>query len=442
MNFNNLITFNEAVEEPETGIEWGSVLGGVTSHTNETDAEVFYTYTAEQDGMLYRSDYGFNMLVSAGDLVNIYIAPGETVEIYYAAPVAMIGEVEYYYIDEALASAAAGDTIVLKDDVVLEWDGVSLKPGINLNLGEYTLTAPYVIAFGEVTGVVGSASIVADDVMLNNVTIDGVEYAWTEGEGAYTLVEYKAPVVEDEEPIVAEFGGEQMSLSAALAVAAASAPTAENRAVVTLIANAEVDYNVIIDPYVTLNIAGYTLTAPNVIGLTGSMINATAPSDDACATGGKIYVPSSKNMIMSAEVHAGANAGYDLLPVWWEDHYLFTQVKFSTDSFSTDGDAVNIDLKNGWTGKVKNKILNDKDGDVSENALAFVVQAGWLDGPLKVEQKYYFTENSTNSATNGAMYGGGSTGASIVTDYWMQALVVSDCGATVYGAKHILTDYL
>lgn len=409
-------------------LEVGTLLNGEVTLVNDGEEALYYTYTAEKSGEIYNSFYEEANAVAEGETVMFYV-PAGGITIFYLPAVAMIGDVEYTSLANAVSAAVSGDSIVLVANVTEE-AGILLPTGVELDLGAYTLTIPYLVAAlkgSAVTGNPSTATIVTEDLVANVVEIDGVEYAWTESEAGYILDVYTAPVVGEEDAIVAEYNGEQMGLAAAITAAGAVA-TADAPATVTLISDATVTYNVVIEPNVILNIGAYTLTAPNVIGLSGSKINATSG-----LSGGKIIVPSSSNMALSDEVHAGTAANSYLLPVWNADHYVFTQVRNRTNKFAvSSGTTYLIQLRHYWDDDAKTLLT---DGNIAENGVKFIAQASWYYGELKVTQEYYFGATSSGNAASGSNYGGTADTADL-TSYTMQGQIITDCGAVVYWSLH------
>lgn len=390
---------------------------GVTL-TNDGEDAVYYSYVAEKNGEIYNGFWESATPVAAGESMNIYVPAGQSVNVYYLPPVAMIGDAEYTTIDAAVADAVSGDTITLVANATAE-AGIVLPAGANLDLGAYDLVAPYLVAFAgsNVIGDVAEASITASNMSVGNVTIADVEYAWTATEGVYTLTAAGAVA-----NAVAKIGDKEFATVEDALNAAVSGNT------VTMIGDDinNADATLIIKAGVTLDIGAFDLAALNIVGFNGGYINAS--TIHATKDYGTIDV---ENMVLGEVAPAGTSAGYSLIPLLNGDKYVFAQVLLSQAKFDiiNAGDTYELEFGFGITGAAKTAMLNN---GASDNAVDVIVQASWKTENAELNQSFVYNDEFVGTASSDKKNLSASLGGILSkSDIKLFAKFVTDSGVVV-----------
>ncbi len=446
-----------------------------TSDINNGDASLYYSYTAAKAATLVFSsenmgavnvtlngawdvlDAENKLVVAAGDVVTINTYEGAfTVD--YVPPVAVIGDAEYTTIDAAVAAAVSGDTITLVANATAE-AGIVLPAGANLDLGTYTLTAPYVVAFtgSEIVGDVASAAIVASNLVAANVTISDVEYAWTANEGTYTLVEVVPeepelpPVVE--EPKVAKYNNETMSLTNALAAAAAdyAADPAEDKQplFVQLVADADMAGKTVTIPVgVALDVNGFDLTAEYLYVLNGGYITAYqngrySGNINSCSN---INVARANLISSNSKCLNAYNSTMYVIPVWIDNCYVMANSRIAEESGKTayvlDTEKHTVSYKFRFNGHQSLYDILKDSSKASDHAFKLCLNATWTTPTGDINLNFWVSDDfissiasSTGTYCTFALSGLDSLDIDYST-FEVQAMVITDCGVSVFGPEY------
>ncbi len=421
-------------------LEVGTLLNGEVTLVNDGEDAIYYTYTAEKNGEIYNSFYEEANAVAEGETVMFYV-PAGGITIYYMPAVAMIGEAEYTTIDAAVAAAVSGDTITLVANVTAE-AGIVLPAGAKLDLGEYSLEAPYVVAFSgsDVIGVVGSATITAANLVAGNVTISDVEYAWTATDGVYSLVEVAAETVADP---VAKIGDVMYASVEEALNAAVSGET------VTMIADDldNADAILIIKGGVTLNLVAFDLKAAYVIGLTDSVVTGSRLS--ASNDYAKLYVDSGNISISNDTVYtqtASNGVDYHLITMKMGDYYVFTHTQLYDSETEATGYGFTSDKEAG-TAKItfyfnlpsvaKTPIAND---GATAHGVSFIVEASWVtptdNGDMYQSMTFTCSEELAKALASGSKLACPIEDCNNYQDLKLTTKLLTDTGAVVVGEEY------
>ena len=420
--------------------EWGSVLEGVTSHINETDSTVFYTYTAEKDGKLDCSAWWSPMTVMAGEPVMIEMEAGTTATLNYMTPIATIDEAEYYSIDEAVEAAVNGDEIVLVADATSE-TGITLFAGVTLNLNGNNLSTPYIAALNGnfVVGAAGATINTTNMMAAELINIDGVDYEWVAGDGVYTLTAVGVEPVADP---VAKIGDTPYATVEDALNAAKSGET------VTMIADDlnNADAILTIKGGVTLDLVAFDLKAAYVIGLTDSVVTGSRLSSSKDYA--KLYVDSSKISISNDTIYtqtASNGVDYHLITLKMGDYYVFTHTQLYDSAaegdfgFTADKEAgtASITFYFNLPGVAKTPIAAD---GASAHGVSFIVEATWTAptayGDMYQSMTYSCSEELAKALASGSILACPIDNCNNYQDLKLTTKLVTDTGTVVVGETY------
>lgn len=234
----------------------------------------------------------------------------------------------------------------------------------------------------------GSVAASSDDVNTYFVVNDNWVYGSTEfAAGDVILIEFGTSdvagtySVELFDPTVAKIGDVAYTSVEEALEAAVSGD------VVTLVADAVADGYVVIPVGVSIDLAGYSLTADYVYGSKGSSISAKANE-------GKLIVPEG-NLILGQGV---TNQGYTILPVWApeENAYKFAKFMVYTDSNMRNLRVMESEgkLEFQFT-HVASTSIDDSllaDNGCSDNKLSVIVRLEWVNEDGTAYQNFVFND--------------------------------------------------
>ena len=252
-----------------------------------------------------------------------------------------------------------------------------------------------------------------------------------------TVVPATLTVEEAQNVCVNEATGETFeSVSAALAAAKSGETVRLNQ-----------DYTesdeIILRTGVTLDVGKYTLTAENyLIGLDGSYLD--GDPFDIDGTYGKVITKKSLTMLTDG-AHVDEK-GYSILPIYYNDGYVFTRMEVNTDRSKEPNRGLTIDAENNlikfqfvtnMTGDVRKNILND---GATGNNVSVVIRLEWevVDGDDIAYQDFVYNDKQI-----AAICGGGKEFTFKMVGYdalnidldtlVVKGIVIADCGVTEYG---------
>lgn len=262
-----------------------------------------------------------------------------------------------------------------------------------------------------------------------NVTITPVEGLLTIGYGDYVCWNMQTGVYYDD-----------------LSEALVDVDGAEAETIQMLKDFTETDY-IIIAPGTTLDLDVYTVTAENfVVGFEGSYLDGNPFDIDG--TYGKLITK--KSFAMLTDGAFVDDAGYTILPIYYNDGYVFTRMDVNTDQSKDPNRGLVIDKANdvikfqfvtNMTGDVRRNILSD---GVAGNNVSIVVRLEWestkTDGEGIAYQDFVY-----NDSQIAEICGGGKEFTLTLAGYSalyidlstlvVKGMVIADCGAVEYGVE-------
>ena len=196
---------------------------------------------------------------------------------------------------------------------------------------------------------------------------------------------------------------------------------------------------------VTLDVGKYTLTAENhFVGLDGSYLD--GDPFDIDGTYGKIITEKSFTMLTDGSYVDEKN--YSILPVYYNDGYVFTRMEVNTDRKKEEARGLTVDTENkqikfqfvtNMTGDVRTNILND---GVTGNKVKIVVRLEWevVGGDDIAYQDFVYNDGQIAKICSGGsdftftMVGYDALNIDLST-LKVMGIVKSDCGVTEYGTS-------
>ena len=176
--------------------------------------------------------------------------------------------------------------------------------------------------------------------------------------------------------------------------------------------------NVILQPGVTLDLNGYTLTADLLVALDGATI---LDGGEACVGGGSLKIEEKKL------IYARDN-GNGIIPVWnGVDGYIFTKVSYQQMARSAGAGAAQYIFLPNFSNPEAAALLADGGAD---NGLKVKVSLTWSEG--QCQQFYTYGDDLVEQvfASSGRLvFSLTVTGIASITDMTASAVVVTDCGA-------------
>ena len=219
------------------------------------------------------------------------------------------------------------------------------------------------------------------------------------------------------------------------ATVAEALKAAKSGDVVQLVADAEVEGTVSIPVGVTLNLGGYSLTADYVIGFNGSFLTGTPEM-------AKLIVPKD-NIILGKEGYKNEKGQY-VLPIWdpASDCFQFSLFVANTATSARglylyeEEEKIYFRFKHQATAALNDRLLSDGAGD---NGLSIVIRLIWTNSNGTASQDFYYNDRQIGLVTGKNDYTFTLTGYKALnldlSTLVVQALIISDSGATAFGTE-------
>ena len=210
---------------------------------------------------------------------------------------------------------------------------------------------------------------------------------------------------------------------------------AESGDVVQLMADVVVEGTVKIAEGVTLDLGDHTLTADHIYGVNGSFLTGTPEV-------AKLIV-AQENIILGQDGYINSKGQY-ILPIWdpSQNCYLFSQFVVNTDPTKNRGLTIDeekgelyFQFKHQATRNLNNGLLAD---GASDNGLSVVIRLEWETENGTASQEFCYNDAQIGKVTGSNDYTFRLTGYGQLNirleDLKVQALIVTDSGATAFGA--------
>ena len=185
---------------------------------------------------------------------------------------------------------------------------------------------------------------------------------------------------------------------------------------------------VVLEPGVTLDLNGHTLTADVLIALNGA---AVTDGGTACTGGGLLKV--AKNSLMM-----GAENGNGVIPVWnGVDGYVFTKVTFQQMARTAGSGAAQYIFLPTFSNAEAAALMADGGTD---NGLKFKVGLTWSDG--QCQQFYTYSDELVKQVFDGTgrwVFSLNITGIAGITDMVASATIVTDSYAQAASTNTAVT---